>query len=57
MFVLYASLAFADTVTLDNGTLLAADLAGYELDGDCQMTMTEGELKGGIRRGVRRRRR
>ena len=48
MFILYASLAMADTVTLDNGTLLAADLARYELDGDCQMTMTEGELQGAI---------
>ncbi|MSQ03823.1 MAG: hypothetical protein EXR71_18370 [Myxococcales bacterium] len=48
MFILIASVAFADTVTLDNGTLLAAALARYELDGDCQMTMTEGELEGAI---------
>ncbi len=48
MLTLFLSAALADTVTLDNGSVLVADLARYELDGDCQMTVTEGELQGAI---------
>lgn len=49
MFVaLLASAALADTLTLDSGAVIEGDLARYQLGGDCQITVTEGELTGVI---------
>ena len=48
MFALLASLAFADTITIDTGASIDADLARYEADGDCQLSVTEGDLQGVI---------
>lgn len=46
--LLFLSMALADTVTLDNDVVLEVDLARYEVHGDCQMSVTEGELQGAI---------
>jgi hypothetical protein len=48
MVLLLLSAALADSVTLDNGVVLQVDLARYELHGDCQMSVMEGELTGAI---------
>lgn len=41
-------LARADTITLDTGATIQGDLARFEFGGDCQISVTEGELKGVI---------
>ncbi len=46
--LLLLSFAFADSVTLDNGVVLEVDLARYEVHGDCQMSVLEGDLQGAI---------
>lgn len=46
--LLLLSFALADSVTLDNGVVLEVDLARYEVHGDCQMSVLEGELQGAI---------
>jgi hypothetical protein len=52
MLLLLASLtvlpAHADSITLDTGATIEGDLARYELGGDCQLSVTEGELSGVI---------
>lgn len=48
MLVLLASLALADSITLDTGATIEGDLARYEFGGDCQLSVTEGELAGVI---------
>lgn len=48
MFTLLVSLALADSVTIDTGATLQADLARYEAGGDCQLSVSEGELQGVI---------
>ena len=48
MLALLASLALADTITLDTGAVIEGDLARYELGGDCQVSVTEGPLTGVI---------
>lgn len=48
MILLLASLAVADTITLDTGVTLSAELARYEAGGDCQFSVTDGELQGVI---------
>ncbi|MDP2317094.1 MAG: hypothetical protein Q8P41_29650 [Pseudomonadota bacterium] len=51
MLFLLASLAapaFADSITLDTGATIEGDLARYEFGGDCQLSVTEGELTGVI---------
>lgn len=48
MLALLASLALADTITLDTGAVVEGDLARYELGGDCQVSVTEGPLTGVI---------
>jgi hypothetical protein len=48
MSLLFFASALADSVTLDNGVVLEVDLAWYELHGDCQMSVVEGELTGAI---------
>ncbi len=45
---LLASLALADSITLDTGATLEGDLARYEFGGDCQLSVTEGDLSGVI---------
>ncbi len=40
--------AFADSITLDTGVTIEGDLARYEFGGDCQISVTEGELRGVI---------
>ena len=42
------SAARADTISLDTGATLTGDLARYELDGDCQISVTQGDLRGVI---------
>ena len=46
--LLLLSFALADSVTLDNGVVLEVDLARYEVHGDCQMSVLEGDLQGAI---------
>lgn len=48
MLLALASLAYADSITLDTGATIEGDLARYELGGDCQVSVTEGELAGVI---------
>lgn len=48
MFLLLASLASADSITLDTGATIEGDLARYEYGGDCQLSVTEGDLSGVI---------
>ncbi len=48
MFALLTSLAFADNITIDTGATIDADLARYEADGDCQLSVTDGDLLGVI---------
>jgi hypothetical protein len=52
MLLLLASLtalpAHADSITLDTGATIEGDLARYEFGGDCQLSVTEGELSGVI---------
>lgn len=53
MFVLLATLtlidsALADTITLETGVTIEGDLARYEMGGDCQVSVTEGDLQGVI---------
>jgi len=36
---------WADTITLDTGATLQGELAQYEAGGDCQIKITEGELR------------
>ncbi len=48
MLALLASLALADTITLDTGAVIEGDLARYELGGDCQVSVAEGPLTGVI---------
>lgn len=48
MFALLTSLAFADTITIDTGAAIDADLARYEDGGDCQLSVTDGDLLGVI---------
>lgn len=49
MFLIALSqLAFADTITLDTGVAIEGDLARYEFGGDCQISVTEGDLGGVI---------
>jgi hypothetical protein len=45
---LTAPLAHADSITLDTGATIEGDLARYEFGGDCQISVTEGELSGVI---------
>ena len=40
--------AAADTITLDTGAVIEGDLARYEFGGDCQVSVTEGQLSGVI---------
>lgn len=40
--------ARADALTLDSGATIEGDLARYELGGDCQISVTEGDLLGTI---------
>ncbi len=40
--------AYADSITLDSGATIEGDLARYEFGGDCQISVTEGELSGVI---------
>lgn len=48
MILLAASLAFADSITLDTGATIEGDLARYEFGGNCQLSVTEGDLAGVI---------
>ncbi len=48
LLTLLASPAFADSITIDTGATIDADLARYEADGDCQLSVTDGELIGVI---------
>lgn len=48
MFTLLATMALADTITLDSGAIIEGDLARYEMGGDCQVSVTEGPLVGVI---------
>ena len=48
MLLALASTAFADSISLDTGATIEGDLARYELGGDCQISVTEGELAGVI---------
>ncbi len=48
MFTLLATMALADTITLDSGAVIEGDLARYEMGGDCQVSVTEGPLVGVI---------
>lgn len=48
MLVLLAQLALADTITLETGVTIEGDLARYEMGGDCQVSVTEGDLQGVI---------
>lgn len=43
-----SSHARADTISLDTGATLTGDLARYELGGDCQISVTQGDLRGVI---------
>lgn len=45
---LFLSLAFADSLTLDSGATLQGELAVYQYGGDCQISVSEGELRGAI---------
>lgn len=40
--------AHADTITLDTGAAIQGDLARFEFGGDCQISVTEGDLAGVI---------
>jgi len=40
--------AWADSITLDSGATIEGDLARYEFGGDCQISVTEGDLSGVI---------
>ena len=40
--------AWADSITLDSGAIIEGDLARYEFGGDCQISVTEGQLSGVI---------
>lgn len=46
--LLSASAARADTITLDSGATIQGDLARFEFGGDCQISVTEGDLSGVI---------
>jgi hypothetical protein len=48
MLALLAPLALADSITLDSGATIEGDLARYEFGGDCQISVTDGELAGVI---------
>jgi hypothetical protein len=48
MFLALILSASADTITLDSGALIEGDLARYEFGGDCQISVTEGDLRGVI---------
>lgn len=48
MLLWFASFAFADTITLETGVTIEGDLARYELGGDCQVSVTEGDYQGVI---------
>jgi hypothetical protein len=45
---LLTSFALADTITLDTGAVIEGDLARYEFGGDCQISVTSGNLSGVI---------
>lgn len=48
ILALLASLAFADTLTLDNGAVVEGELAAYQYGGDCHISVTDGDLAGAI---------
>ena len=48
LYALLLSSAWADVIILDTGATLSGDLARYELGGDCQISVTEGDLTGVI---------
>ena len=48
MFLALILSALADSITLDTGVTIEGDLARYEFGGDCQISVTEGELRGVI---------
>jgi len=48
MILLLAAFALADSITLDTGATIEGDLARYEFGGDCQVSVTEGDLAGVI---------
>ncbi len=46
MLSFLAFLAYADTITLDTGAVVEGDLNRYEHGGDCEVTVTGGDLEG-----------
>lgn len=48
MIALFLSTALAGTITLDTGTVVEGDLAVYEHQGSCQLSVTDGGLRGSI---------
>ena len=48
ILALSPAIARADSISLDTGATLTGDLARYELGGDCQISVTQGELRGVI---------
>lgn len=48
MLLTLLNIALADTITLETGVTIEGDLARYELGGDCQVSVTEGDFQGVI---------
>jgi hypothetical protein len=48
VIALFISTALAGTITLDTGAVVEGDLAVYEHQGNCQVSVTDGGLQGSI---------